>query len=388
MRLLWTVTALLVTCQVSFQAQSPSVQRLSIGVMAASELGEWNQRLDSLVATSDLARQETRIDPLVGRQHERLSQYYRGLPVYGGDVTRQSDGGVVTSIFGTLFEGIEVDTTPRLSYAEAVARVPGSRLDGTDLVVLPGADASYHLAYRLQTPLQTVFVDAQNGALLFEIDKIRHQAAVGQGRGVRGDLKKLSTARRGNTYRALDLLRPARIQTIDGAFRHERAAALILGEVLFSVNDLAADDDNEWGDGETVDTHAALGWTYDYLYKRFNWAGLNDRNGPIFAMVHGIDPSLADTVVQLASDCRGKPLEGQCLRGEVWIGMLDNAFYAPPSRFLSDRFPTGIVVLGEPVVSRLPLWRSTSWPTSSPTASPSSHPVSPQAWLNPTSRMR
>ena len=33
---------------------------------------------------------------------------------------------------------------------------------------------------------------------------------------------------------------------------------------------LAADADNEWTDAAAVDAHAYAGWTYDYLYKRFN----------------------------------------------------------------------------------------------------------------------
>ena len=65
-------------------------------------------------------------------------------------------------------------------------------------------------------------------------------------------------------------------------------------------------------------------------------------------MVHGIDPSLAQSAFRLYSDCRGKPIEGLCALATVWSGMLDNAFYAPPS-FSLGRFPNGIIVLGEPV---------------------------------------
>ena len=53
-------------------------------------------------------------------------------------------------------------------------------------------------------------------------------------------------------------------------------------------SDVAADADNDWSDGAAVDAHAYAGWTYDYLYKRFNRQGLDNRNLAMSSIVHPV----------------------------------------------------------------------------------------------------
>jgi hypothetical protein len=87
--------------------------------------------------------------------------------VYGNDLNRQSDGGATTAVFGTLFTGIDVNTTPGLS-AEAVRAVfvglAGQAFTLTaqpTLWVLPTDDGRYALTYRgTLSNLRTIFVDA------------------------------------------------------------------------------------------------------------------------------------------------------------------------------------------------------------------------------------
>ena len=50
-----------------------------------------------------------------GRMHERLRQNYMGVPIVGADLTRQSEGGVTVSMFGTLHAGIGLDTVPAVA---------------------------------------------------------------------------------------------------------------------------------------------------------------------------------------------------------------------------------------------------------------------------------
>jgi thermolysin len=58
--------------------------------------------------------------------------------------------------------------------------------------------------------------------------------------------------------------------------------------VTLNDSDVAADADNDWGDSAAVDAHAYAGWTYDYLYKRFNRQGLDNRNMTMTSLVHPV----------------------------------------------------------------------------------------------------
>jgi len=52
-----------------------------------------------------------------------------------------------------------------------------------------------------------------------------------------------------------------------------RTQAYLNGLLTLNDTDVAADADNQWSDTAAVDAHAYAGWTYDYLYKRFNRQG-------------------------------------------------------------------------------------------------------------------
>ena len=159
---------------------------------------------------------------LPDRQHERLSQYYQGVSVYGGDVTRQTAGGVTVSIFGTIYTQIDIDPTPGLSTDEAAAilqNVSGATLMQNSLptlTILPTLDGGYALTYRAtMSNATTYFVDAHTGQVLAEVNEIKTASAVGVGTGVLGDRKKVSASQTAGTFRAQDLLRPAEILTLD-----------------------------------------------------------------------------------------------------------------------------------------------------------------------------
>jgi thermolysin len=67
-----------------------------------------------------------------------------------------------------------------------------------------------------------------------------------------------------------------------------RVIAFLNNDILLGQSDLATDSDNDWRDGPTVDAHAYAGFTYDYFYKRFNRAGLDNRNMPMTSLVHPV----------------------------------------------------------------------------------------------------
>ena len=114
-------------------AQQGPLGPVSISATEIAEVRQANSVVTRMARTGDLRVVRVVSDPLIpGRVHERLAQYQQGLPVFGSDVTRQTDGGLTTSIFGSIHADIQLDTVPTLSADDAIAVVdtPEWRSDG------------------------------------------------------------------------------------------------------------------------------------------------------------------------------------------------------------------------------------------------------------------
>ena len=284
--------------------------RARIAVTAADPAGlrQWNDRVDRMIQGGDLRVRQIREDTLIrGRTHERLSQYHDGLPVFGGDVTRQTDGGLTLSIFGTAYTDIDLDPTPGLSADEAKAIIEtlaGAELGPTripELVVLPRDEAGdYVLTYRERvmstTGLTVYFIDAHSGNLVLQRSDLKTQKVtlpctqceVGEGDGVLGDRKKMSVRSAGSVFLADDKLRPPAILTFDMQEDLIKTINFLNNVVSLFDSDLASDTDNVWTDGANVDAHVYAGYTYDYLFKRFGRRGLDDSDLRIVSLVHPV----------------------------------------------------------------------------------------------------
>ena len=305
-RFAWTVAAIAtVTAAQDAAAQPPAAVSVTAGHdTGVDALRQWDATVDRMTRNGDLVV-TSRLDDrtLPGRTHEYLAQVVDGVPVLGGGVARQLDAsGVTISLLGALHPGINVDTTPGLSAAEVAARLEQARGGSLGasrrpaLVVLPLPDGAHALAYRVaMSDGRYYFVDADDGRVLHVADAFLRQSAVGGGSDARGRRKKVSTTRDGALYQAYDRLRPAEIVTLDGRFDFLRIERLLLGHFIdelppgtpvWNSNDVAADSDNDWDDAAVVEAHVHTGWTYDYLYARHGWRGLDGANGRIFSIVN------------------------------------------------------------------------------------------------------
>ncbi len=267
-----------------------SAMRLS--TFTDDELRRLNPLVDEWVREGTLSSRTAYDDAeRPGRRHEVFIQYYKGIPVYGADLMRQTERGVTVSIFGTVYSGIDIDVAPRLTAAQAVEMLDNvsgaTRVTSAapELTVLPTLDGHFELAYF--APMGdtfTYFIDANDGRLLLKVRNIVDQSAVGSGRGVLGDLKKMSTMRSGGVFRSRDGLRPAPILTLDArsSVANEQRFE---GGARWSDSDLALDSDNDWTDSAVVDAHAHMGWVYDYFFKTHRYQGLNGRNAPTIGVV-------------------------------------------------------------------------------------------------------
>jgi thermolysin len=307
----------------AMQGQAPRTSRIS--AVAPGELRSWDGQVDRMERDGSLQLRLDREDTLIpGRRHRRFTQMVEGVPVYGGDIARQTDAaGLTISIFGTLYEGVAIRTTPRLTREDVQAIL--TRRTGVELgpqrlprlVILPrDNEDAYTLVYeaRVATPedITLYFIDAESGAIVDQrSDAQRQTAAVGIGTGVLGDRKKVQASSQGGAFVESDKNRPPVIETYDMRGNLARTIAFLNGVVNLSATDLATDSDNEWTDGANVDAHSYAGYTYDYYYKRFGRRGLDNANIRIRSLTHPVNR--ADS--PLASD-------------EVLFTYFVNAFYA------------------------------------------------------------
>jgi len=280
-------------------AAEPRVQRLA--AVEGAALHDWDARIESMLRAGDLQVRRTHEDTLLpGRQHVRLNQAHKGVPVYGGQVLRQTEGERTISVFGTLYEGIDVDPRPALTADQAVAVI--EKLSGVDLgpsrvpqlVVYPRETGGYVLAYTTRAfsedALTRYFIDARTGELVASRSELETQAAVsGTGTGVLGDRKKMSVrTAAGGGFLADDVFRPPSLVTFDMKGNLTRTLGFLNGVIGLGVSDLGADSDNTWTDGPVVDGHSYAGWTYDYYFLRFGRRGLDGNNLEVLSIVHPV----------------------------------------------------------------------------------------------------
>ena len=292
-------TAFTVATLVSLMFVSGAIAQGHVGLLTVSvgsgsnptDVEEAEALIDRMTRDGQLVRQAAHGDnQLPGRYHEGFSQHFKGVPVYGASISKQTEGGTTVSIFGAIYTDIDINPNPSLSLGDAATLIEqrfGARaLQGTQpLTILPTLDSGYALTYRVTAGnAVTYFVDAHGGQVLMEVDEKRSQSAVGRGRGVLGDVKKISVTRAGGSFEARDQLRPSAILTLNVRGSQQSLDRLVEHGIVRS-SDVATDRDNNWtGVGGIVDTHVHMGWTYDYFFKRHSWSGLDGRHTALYGV--------------------------------------------------------------------------------------------------------
>jgi bacillolysin len=258
------------------------------------ELRAQDTRVQQMMRGGELRIRESRTDRMMtGRTIERADQYHQGIRVFGGGVTRQVASGQTVSVFGTLYDGIQIDTGPAVAEIDArrtIATRTGQPLGAPgELVVLPLENGGYAVTWKIRAftgdDLREYFVDAKTGAVVFDYSDLQTQS-VGRGTGVNGDSKKISVRSGSGGFFTEDGLRPAPLRTYDLKGDTTRVENILNAFTTFQQADFAADADNVWTDGAVVDAHVFSGLTYDYYFKRFNRHGINDANLIMRTMVH------------------------------------------------------------------------------------------------------
>ena len=320
---------------------------LHVKATTAADLRQWDAYVTARERAGSLRLTSARRDPaLPSRTVQRLQQFHNGVPIWGANLVRDLDGGVVVSMFGELSPDLTISTTAALSADDAAARIQrdagadATLLRAPELTILRRQSGDARLAYQavVSQPRNVwrVFVDANTGGELLRFSQIERQSAVGTGRGALGDTKKVSALLEARTYFADDQLRPPFLTTFDmrGNFLHT-FGVIELGGPLFP-SDRASDADNNWTDVAAVDAHVHVGWTYDYFFKRFGRHGLDDRDRPIVTIVNALS--------QQAGLFAADDVFGQYVLNAFWcdvcgpggVGVLFFGNGIPPGVVLSD----------------------------------------------------
>ena len=292
-------------------AQEPT-GLITLAATTPRELREADAFVDRLARAGDLQLTQFYRDfHLPGRTHQRMAQYHRGVPVFGADITRQFGAGLSQSVFGTVYRGIDIDSTPTQSVRQAqtaIEAIAGRSLNPNatpQLTVLP-IDDEFVLTYQARVftgnDLRRVFIDAHTGDLVLEFSDLLTfqdrdfdpdddipEENVGSGLGVLGDMKKISVQPGAGGFLAEDLLRPSELDTYDLQADVDAVRRLLAGQTAFSPSLLASDSDRAWDDPVVVDGHAHTAWTFDYFFRHLGRSGLDGRGSPIRSIVHPVN---------------------------------------------------------------------------------------------------
>ena len=269
----------------------------SIVATQGSSLRALDSSVDRMVRDGSLQLRRSDEDTLIpNRTHERLDQFYKGVRVFGADLSRQTESGLTVSMFGNVYSDINISVDPDLTAGDAAAVVTqdsGARLGPEkmpQLLILP-IDDGYRLVYHAfaftGSGATEYFIDAHDGSVVKRLDAARRQqSAIGVGTGVLGDSKKMSVSTVTGGFQANDVLRPPVLRTYDMKGNIARTINILNGFEPLLTSDRASDSDNTWTDSVSVDAHAYAGYVYDYYFKRFNRRGLDNNNFQILSIVH------------------------------------------------------------------------------------------------------
>ncbi|KFA93995.1 M4 family metallopeptidase [Archangium violaceum] len=218
------------------------------------------QRPDFFRGAGDVALKRTLRDER-GLVHERVSQSFRGVPVFGAEAILHTDAnGSVVSVTDRLARDLKVDTTPGLRAEEAiqiaVAQVGGSRAlradPKADLQILTdeignGARLTYRVQLQSVTDkgapsMPNLFIDAKTGEVVKQFDNLK-------------------TSRNRNTYNANNRT------TLPGTLVRNEASGPSSDAVLNQAHDNA-------------------GFTYDFYFSKFGRDSYNGAGATLTSSVH------------------------------------------------------------------------------------------------------
>ncbi|MCK5125629.1 MAG: M4 family metallopeptidase [candidate division Zixibacteria bacterium] len=285
---------------------SASKSRAGAEFEATLEFFENNKAAFKMSAPAEeIALREIQADDLDMR-HVKVSQIYQGIPVIGGElIAHFNSESILQTVNGKYYHDINIDINIVVSEGEAIniAYDDLKSFFGTcepsdpELVIFPWED-NYYLAWRMflysNSPMGRweYFIDAENGNIIFNANRIMNENDIGTGLGVLGGTRDhIDTRHNGSVYEMRDYTRRAdnnphghdgQMPT-NGYIQTNLATSSLPGSV-------ATDADNYWDDVNlqrpAVDGHVYTALVYDYLLSHLGRNSYDDNGANMLTSVN------------------------------------------------------------------------------------------------------
>lgn len=249
---------------------------------------------------AELQLRTVRTDHGVG--HVRFNQYYKGVPVFGGEAIAHVDSKGAVTVTSAIARGLVVDVTPRLNRQaaiEAASRVAGIQgayvAETADLKVLPAGEWTpravlvWHIQVNAENDVDLakhwdVFVSAQDGSIVKAFDSL-HTAAS------RATLT-------GNTMWSGTVSMPGlKYNNVYVLYNYDQAGMTTrnlnhgtsgTGSVMYSTTTTFGNGDKANTDPNTAGADAHFGGvkTWDYYKTTFGRNGIDNAGRTTYSRVH------------------------------------------------------------------------------------------------------
>ena len=292
---------------------SPSNFRLAVANPV-----EMMKEVLALKSTDNLVSYKQEQDDL-GFTHTRYQQYYKNIPVKGGEYLAHQKGGLLDCINGAFFSIPEISVTPSLSEAAALTKAlafvgakkykweeveqlkelraafedPNFNFDPKgSLVIYPKNgefkdQADFRLAYKFNIYASepesraNIYIDAKTGEVIGREELIHTADTPGKAMTKYSGEREIITDSYNGSYRLREVGRGKGIQTMNA-----KTSSSVAGAVDFTDTDNVWNNVNAQWDEAATDAHWATEMTWDYFMKVHNRNSVDGNGFKLINYVH------------------------------------------------------------------------------------------------------
>ncbi|HUF61065.1 MAG TPA: M4 family metallopeptidase [Verrucomicrobiales bacterium] len=238
----------------------------------------------------------------------RFSQHYQDLPVWPAGLTVQIKPGGAASLFTGNYVATpeHVRLEPRLSRAEAQARAEaaaGASLDAPDSgpeLIVYAASGDPVLAYKAEIHANlsehwTVIVDANDGRVLDQINKVCTAAVVGSGTDLGGSIQQIDLWQHNDGfYYMVDTAQPMYDPSSSPPFLQNSRGVIKIVDAgdqepqgaNVNFTDVRSNSTTTGFSAEAVSASVNLARVYNYYRERYNRNSIDGQGGSILGVVN------------------------------------------------------------------------------------------------------
>lgn len=269
---------------------------------------------EGLSAENDFRLLEKKSDAL-GFEHQRYQQYFRGVPVEGGELILHFQEGRLQTANGEVVKQLSLDVNPSISREAAIQaakahmgaevymweeqnRHPMSHTEDfrpkPTLCIASAAfnnqGGSYGLSWKMDLfaaePMdrQWVYVNAQNGNIALTLSRIHHASDTGTARTKYYGIRKIVTDSVNPTeWRLVDNITGGGIETLD---LNNGNRSSLNAAVDFTDSNNYWDNFNAQFDEVATDAHFGTNATYHYFLNHHGRNSFDDADSRLYSLVH------------------------------------------------------------------------------------------------------